>query len=63
VYTEVFLNSKWIKVDSYVLDDQLRNKAIPILIKEDKNVGYGAHVNGTGLWDGKNDAFSQFVDP
>ena len=58
MYTEVFLNSKWIKVDSYVLDDQFRNKAIPILLKEAKHEGNGAHINGTVLWDGKNDAFS-----
>ncbi len=57
-YTEVNLNNKWIKVDSYVVDEELRNKALPILQKENKIEGYGVHVNGTGQWDGERDAFS-----
>ena len=51
-------NNKWIKVDSYVVDEKLRNKALPILFQENKIMGYGVHVNGTGQWDGDRDAFS-----
>ena len=57
-YTEVNLNNQWIKVDSYVVDEELRNKTLPILHKENKIEGYGVHVNGTGQWDGERDAFS-----
>ena len=45
-------------MDSYVVDEKLRNKALPILFQENKIMGYGVHVNGTGQWDGERDAFS-----
>jgi len=57
-YLEVNLDNKWIKLDSYIIDEELRNKTVPILQKENKIVGYGVHVNGTGKWDGESDAFS-----
>jgi len=60
-YTEVFLDNKWIKVDSYVVDTQLFNNSMKKLSKENKILGYGIHKDATNIWDGEHDAFSQYV--
>ena len=60
-YSEVYLNGKWIKVDSYIIDTKLYNNSKSILLKTDKRMGWGMHRDGGNGWDGKNDAFSQFV--
>mmetsp|Transcript_505 Transcript_505/g.1732 ORF Transcript_505/g.1732 Transcript_505/m.1732 type:complete len:239 (+) Transcript_505:255-971(+) len=61
-YTEVYLNDRWIKTDSYILDKQLFDNAQSMLKRTGETVGYGVHKNGTCEWDGHKDAFSQFVD-
>lgn len=61
-YTEVFLHGKWIKTDSYTVDQQLFHKARKKLASEQRVLGYGIHMYGTCTWDGENDAFSQ-LDP
>ena len=60
-YTEVFLDNKWIKVDSYIVDTQLFNNSMKKLLKENKTLGYGIHKDATDKWDGEHDAFSQYV--
>jgi Transglutaminase-like superfamily len=61
-YTEVQLEGRWLKVDSYVVDRPLANAARAQLNREGKIVGYSVHKNGTSEWDGTKDAFSQFVN-
>jgi hypothetical protein len=61
-YSEVYLNNKWIKVDSYILDDRLFKAAKEKIMKEDdKILGYGIHRDGSNVWSGEDNSFSQFV--
>lgn len=62
-YSEVYLNNKWIKVDSYIVDNELFRNAKLKLLKSNTNLGYGVHKEGVNTWDGENDAFSQFYLP
>ncbi len=61
-YTEVFLDERWIAVDSYIVDTALFEAARAKLVAENRLLGYGIHRNGTVNWDGKSDAFSQFLN-
>jgi Transglutaminase-like superfamily len=61
-YTEIKIDGRWLKVDSYVVDRPLAEAARARLQREGKLVGYGVHRNGTSDWDGTKDAFSQFVN-
>jgi hypothetical protein len=61
-YTEVYLHKRWIKVDAYIIDSALYNKAWRALDADERKVGYGVHISGTNEWDGRSDAFCQFVD-
>jgi len=60
-YTEVFLNDKWIKLDSYITDQNMFENAQKKLKLAKENLGFGVHSNGTCFWDGENDAFSQYL--
>ena len=60
-YSEVYLNNKWIKVDSYIVDTKLFESAKLKLINSEKRIGYGIHKDGSSFWDGENDSFSQYV--
>ncbi len=61
-FTEVLLDEHWIATDSYNVDPALHRAAIAHLRAENAQVGYGAHIHGTCTWDGRANAFSQFVD-
>ncbi len=61
-YTEVYLDGRWIGVDSYVIDQPLYVKAISRLRDSGRQLGFGVHLNGTIDWDGFSDSFVQFVD-
>ena len=60
-YTEVLLDGRWIATDSYNVDATLLRAAKARLRAENARIGYGVHSNGTCQWDGRSDAFSQFV--
>lgn len=60
-FTEVFLNHKWIKLDSYITDQKMFENAQQKLENANEKLGFGVHANGTCFWDGENDAFSQFL--
>ncbi|MBI1238148.1 MAG: hypothetical protein GC199_02275 [Alphaproteobacteria bacterium] len=60
-YTEVYLDGRWLKVDSYIVDRPLAEAARARLAREGKALGYGVHANGTSDWDGTRDSFAQFV--
>lgn len=61
-YVEVYLDEKWVRVDSYIVDKTLAENARQKLREEGRILGYGVHINGTSDWNGKEDAFSQFLD-
>ena len=60
-YTEIYLENKWISVDSYVIDKKLYQNSMLKLKQENLEQGYGVHTSGTIEWDGKSDAFVQYV--
>ncbi|MEM9488822.1 MAG: transglutaminase-like domain-containing protein [Myxococcota bacterium] len=62
-FSEVRLGGRWVRTDSYIADPQLAAAARPRLRAAGKTMGHGVHVHGTGQWDGRSDAFSQFADP
>lgn len=61
-YVEVWLEDEWIRTDSYIVDRPLARAARARLRREDRVIGYGVHVNGVSEWDGRTNAFAQFVD-
>ena len=61
-YTEVFLNNRWLRVDSYIPDPELFRRAQARLVTEQRVMGYGVHRLGVNEWTGHSDAFAQFVE-
>lgn len=62
-FTEVQLDAgRWVRVDSYIVDLPLAERARARLRREDRLLGYGVHRHGVSEWDGATDAFSQWVD-
>lgn len=61
-FSEVKVEGRWLKVDSYVVDPQHAAGAAARLSREGRRVGYGFHIDGTVEWDGASDAFSQLAD-
>ncbi|MEM1448895.1 MAG: transglutaminase-like domain-containing protein [Planctomycetota bacterium] len=62
-FTEVWLNERWVRTDSYIVDPALAESARARLAAEGRAFGYGVHVDGTGSWDGFEDAYGQCVEP
>jgi Transglutaminase-like superfamily len=60
--TEVFLNGRWIKVDSYVVDKPLVVAAMKKLALGSRKAGFGIHSDGNPDWDGHKDNFIQYMD-
>lgn len=60
-FSEVFIDGRWIKVDSYIVDYLLHYHARRRLCEEKLTTGFGIHVNGSIEWDGECDAFVQYV--
>ncbi len=60
-YTEVYLDKKWISIDSYVIDKNLFQNSIAKLKQEGLEQGYGIHSKGSIEWDGESDSFIQYV--
>lgn len=61
-WTEAWIDGAWRRTDSYIVDPPLLEKAKTRLKRSGRALGYGAHVNGTSAWDGRADAFSQWLD-
>lgn len=61
-FTEVQIDGRWLRVDSYVVDVELWERARAQLERSGAGLGWGVHRNGTPDWDGRSDAFVQFVD-
>lgn len=56
------IKDKWIRVDGYIVDPALFRAGRSRLIKEGRQEGYGMHVDGSNVWDGRSDCFSQMAD-
>lgn len=63
VFTEVRIDGKWVRLDSYIADPAFRSKSVKRLKLEKLDYGYGCHVSATGEWDGRHDAYSQIAGP
>lgn len=61
-YVEVLLDEGWVRVDSFIVDLPLAEAARARLRREGRVIGYGVHIDGVSAWDGRRDAFCQFVD-
>lgn len=62
-YVEVAAGEDWVATDSYILDARFRRSAVARLGASGRTLGFGAHVDGAGYWDGRQAAFSQLVEP
>jgi Transglutaminase-like superfamily len=60
--TEVFLDGRWIQIDSYVVDKPLVVAAAKKLKATGRTAGFGIHLNGTSEWDGRSDSLIQCLD-
>lgn len=60
--TEVFLEERWVKVDSYVVDSRLSSAARKKLSASQDKAGFGVHINGKSQWDGISDNFIQYMN-
>jgi hypothetical protein len=58
--TEVYLGARWMKVDAYCVDLQLGLAARARLLRDGRRMGYGVHMNGQIVWEGKGDALGCF---
>lgn len=59
--TEIWVDDHWVRTDSYIVDAPLLASVQARLINEGSDMGYGAHRDGTGEWDGRSDRFVQWV--
>lgn len=62
-YVEVEIEGETRSIDSFILDRPLHRGAVARLRREERTMGYGAHVDGQVDWDGTADAFSQLAGP
>ena len=60
--TEVFLDGRWLKVDSYVVDTPLASAAAKKLASSGRKAGFGIHSDGRSDWDGRRDSFNQYMN-
>ncbi|MES2976147.1 MAG: transglutaminase-like domain-containing protein [Pseudomonadota bacterium] len=58
--TEVYLEGRWLSLDSYVVDTKLAVAAKQRLRREGSRLGYGMHVDGSTSWNGSSHSFAQF---
>ena len=61
-YVEVRVEGSWCAIDSHIVDTAMLQASQARLATEGRTLGYGVRVGSTNLWDGQNNAFSQF-DP
>lgn len=61
--TEVWLNGRWVGVDSQVVDTALARAAAARLAAEGRALGWGIHSAGAPRWDGVAPARIQAVEP
>jgi len=59
--TEIWIDDRWVRTDSYIVDAPLLASVRARLINEGSDMGYGVHRDGTNDWDGRSDCFIQWV--
>lgn len=59
-YAETYIQSLWLKCDSYTIDFNLYQSASNLLLLKNKSFGYGISLTGECEWDGKRDSMLQF---
>jgi hypothetical protein len=59
-YVEVKVEDNWCEIDSFTIDTPLLKAAKARLAKEGRSLGYSTRIDATNVWDGHNNAFSQF---
>ena len=59
--TEVFLSEKWQQVDTYVTDEAFEKKALELLKKNKKTLGFGIHAKAQRNWPGTGSAYGQYT--
>jgi transglutaminase-like putative cysteine protease len=59
--TEAWVEGRWVRTDSYIVDAPLLASVQARLVNEGSTMGYGVHRDGTGDWDGRSDRFVQWV--
>lgn len=59
--SEVYLDGRWLLVDSYTVDKQLYSAGMREVQQKGLQMGYGVHLNGVINWDGKSDSFVQYI--
>ncbi len=59
---EVWLDNRWLAVDSHVVDLPLARAATEHLSEENRALGYGIHALGQTDWDGHTASFGQFSE-
>ena len=61
--SEVFLNGRWLLVDSYTVDPQLFAAGRAAMDEHGLRMGFGVHADGVNDWDGSDHSFVQYVMP
>jgi transglutaminase-like putative cysteine protease len=59
---EVFLDGRWLRVDSYAVDMPLARAATKKLVSTKRKAGFGIHSDGRSDWDGRHDNFIQYMN-
>ena len=59
---EVWLDGRWVPIDSHVVDPLLAKAARRRLSEEGRALGYGIHALGQIQWDGRSPSFGQFSE-
>jgi len=60
---EVWLQGRWVRTDTYIFDASYMAAARQRLKDEGGEWGWGIHVGGAMLWDGRDDAFVGSLPP
>jgi hypothetical protein len=57
---EVYLQGRWVQTDTYVTDSTFEAHASMHLDHQQRNLGYGIHLQASRFWDGLHDAHGQY---
>lgn len=56
----MFLDGAWRATDAYIVDSPLFGPAQSRTRREGRVFGYGVHVDGVPLWNGRDESFAQY---
>lgn len=58
---EVYLDTRWVQTDTYVVDDALGQSARELLAAKHMQLGFGVHALGEQTWDAQSDSHAQYT--